>query len=508
MIEHRPDWCISRQRVWGVPIVAFHCQVCGEVLLDSEIVFHVADIFEKEGADAWFSRSADELLPAGVVCKGCGKRDFKQDNAILDVWFDSGVSYACVCEERDYLGAPVQMYLEGTDQHRGWFHSSLLCAVGTRGWAPYQTVLTHGYTVDSHGKKYSKSSGNYIPMEDLLKDYGAEILRMWTASENFRNDVRVSREILDGISQVYRKVRNTLRYMLSNLADFGPSQDALPVAELLPLDRWMLGRVENFKRRALPAYEKWEFHHIYHGLNQLCTVDLSALYFDLVRDRLYCELPGSKERRSAQTALWLALDAITRLMAPVLAYTAEEVHDHLPGRDPAAASVHCLDLPVVEEGWLDEGTEKLFDEILKHQMVINQDIDRLQKNKTIGHPNDAQIVIAENDANYQFFTGTEERLKRSGGEDLARLFRVSKLNFVDRVPKDVEIEKALEAEGDSIIVSDTLLIKRADGTKCPRCWFHRTDIGKDPDHPELCGRCTDVVNELERRGLVEFPEGK
>ena len=378
------------------------------------------------------------------------------------------------------------MYLEGSDQHRGWFHSSLLCAVGTRGHAPYKAVLTHGYTVDAEGKKYSKSSGNYIPLDDLLKDYGAEVLRMWTASENFRNDIRVSKEILDGISQVYRKVRNTLRYMLGNLADFDPNQDALPVADLLPLDRWMLGRVEQFKRRAIEAYAQSGFHFIYHGLNALCTVDLSALYFDLVRDRLYCEAPASRERRSAQTAIQLALDALIRLMAPVLAFTAEEVFDHLPGRDRAVKSVHCLNFPAAESAWLDEELAARMERVFKFQEEVNKVLDQGQKNKVIGHPNDAKLTLSAAPDDLAFLRALDG--KSLGGEDLARLFKVSGLVLSDTAPDGAVA--ATEVPGLAI------KLEKAPGGKCERCWFYRTDLGHDAKHPQICGRCAEVVNKL------------
>lgn len=486
MIENRPDWCISRQRVWGVPIVAFHCEDCGEVLLEADLVFHVADIFEREGADAWYERSVEELLPAGVQCRKCGGRSFRKDDNILDVWFDSGVSYACVCEERDYLGSPCDLYLEGSDQHRGWFHSSLLCAVGTRGHAPYRMVLTHGYTVDAEGKKYSKSSKNFIPMETLLQDYGADVLRMWTASENFRNDIRVSAEIMEGISQTYRKVRNTLRYMLGNVADFDPERDALPLSALLPLDRWILSRVEHFKRRALAAYEKFEFHIIYHGLNQLCTVDLSALYFDLVRDRLYCEGPESKERRSAQTAIWLALDTVLRLMAPVLAYTAEEVYDYFPAGRGKAESVHCLNFPLPEEAWLDERLEKRMERVFRFQAEVNKVLDAAQKQKLIGHPNDAKLILAAEEEDRRFLQEVDAEWR--GGENLARLFRVSQV--------------LLSGESGEGWVSEEIpglfiALRRAEGGKCERCWLYSPHRGVDPGHPTLCPRCTRVIRQKE-----------
>ncbi len=504
MVENRPDWCLSRQRVWGVPIIAFLCKDCGEALLDHEVVLHVADIFEEQGASAWYTMSSDELLPEGKTCPGCGGRDFDKDPNILDVWFDSGVSFACVCEARDYLGSPCDMYLEGSDQHRGWFHSSLLCAVGTRGQAPYRQVLTHGYTVDAEGKKYSKSSGNYIPMEKLLEEFGAEVLRMWTASENFRNDIRVSRQILSGISQTYRKVRNTLRYMLGNLSGFDHEKHALPVGELLPLDQWMLSRVEGFKRRALDAYERNEFHLIYHGLNQLCAVDLSALYFDLARDRLYCEPEGSGQRRSAQTAIWLALDAVLRLMAPVLAYTAEEVYDHLPG-DDKAKSVHCLNFPEPDDSLLDEELEEKFRVLFNIQYVVNQYLDMAQKDKMIGHPNDADLVIkkAEDDEEFKFLKKMEDYLKASGGEELKHMFRVSNIELKTVPQQDLKHKNIVGSKTEEPITAsgyspegELIEIKRAKGEKCERCWVYSQETGIDPEHPAICPRCTRVMKGL------------
>jgi isoleucyl-tRNA synthetase len=380
------------------------------------------------------------------------------------------------------------MYLEGSDQHRGWFHSSLLCSVGTRGHAPYRTVLTHGYTVDAAGKKYSKSSGNYIPLERLLKDYGAEVLRMWTASENFRNDIRVSPEIMNGISQTYRKVRNTLRYMLGNLHDFDPAKDALPVDQLLPLDRWVLTRVERFKRKALEAYPKSEFHLIHHGLNHLCTVDLSALYFDLVRDRLYCELPQGPERRSAQTVIWLALDALARLMAPILAYTAEEVYDHLPVKGARAKSVHCLNLPAADDGWLDEELSERMERVFQFLEEVNKELDQGQKNKVVGHPNDAAIALHAKPADLEFLRAADRAA--GGGEGLTSMFKVSELVLSE---EPVGGTASVEIEGLEIKLT------HAEGEKCERCWLYTPHRGVDPCHSTLCPRCTRVVRAMEER---------
>ena len=492
MIENRPDWCISRQRVWGVPIVAFHCKKCGEVLLDADVVFHVADIFEKEGADAWFTHSAEELLaglPEGKRTCKCGSAEFTKDNAILDVWFDSGVSYACVVEDRKLAGndpaATCEMYLEGSDQHRGWFHSSLLCSVGTRGQAPYKVVLTHGYTVDAEGKKYSKSSGNYIPMDELLKEFGAEVLRMWTASENFRNDIRVSKEIMNGISQAYRKVRNTIRYMLSNLYDFDPTKDLLPVKDLLPLDRWMLHQFEENKRKWLAAYKKWEFHVIYHGLTQFCTVDLSALYFDLARDRLYCETATGNKRRSAQTAIYLMAEELIRLMAPVLAYTAEEARDNLPGNDPAVKSVHCLNFPAPHDEWLAPEVNAWMDDVLGLQEEVNRQLDPKQKEKVIGHPNDAEVTIKATAERAAALRALDQ--KAGEGENLSRLLRVSAVK-IEETGVDVLTPLLAQQTVEGQTPLEFVEVKKAPGGKCQRCWFFSEQLTDD-----ICPRCAGVI---------------
>ncbi|OGP59831.1 MAG: isoleucine--tRNA ligase [Deltaproteobacteria bacterium RBG_13_61_14] len=474
MIAERSDWCLSRQRAWGVPIVAFHCQNCGEVLLDGELVDRVADLFAEHGCDVWFAREAKDLLPTGTRCRKCGGSAFDKDSNILDVWFDSGVSFACVLEEREDLGLPCDLYIEGTDQHRGWFHSSLLCAVGTRGFAPYRTVLTHGFTVDEDGKKYSKSSGNYVPLEKLLQDYGAELLRMWAASENFRNDIRFSRTILDGIATTYRKVRNTLRYMLGNLFDFDPGRDALPVSELFALDRWMLHRVEKFKRRALAAYDRYEFHLIYHGLNTLCAVDLSALYFDIVRDRLYCEKADGKARRSAQTAIWTALDALVRLMAPILSFTAEEVYAQMPVQGGRRDTVFELSYAPADDALLNEELGERLARLFLIREEVNKALDQAQKEKLIGHPNDAQVVIAAGRDEMEFLRSF--RADPEGAEDLRKLLLVSAVELKEKTGGDLEVK-----------------LSKAPGRKCERCWTYATEVGSLSKHPTLCPRCYNVL---------------
>ena len=331
MIQNRPDWCISRQRAWGVPIIAFTCKGCGELLLEERYAEYVSGLFEKDGADAWFDLSPKELLPPGTRCPKCQKDDFEKETDILDVWFDSGVSYAAVLEKRPNLKSPADMYLEGSDQHRGWFHSSLLASVGTRGRAPYDSVLTHGFVVDGEGRKMSKSFGNVIVPDEVISRYGAEILRLWVAAEDYRDDIRISEEILSRLSEAYRRIRNTCRFLLGNLYDFDPEKDAVSDSRLLEIDRWILLRLQKLTARLREAYTAYEFHVVFHSLHNFCAVDLSSLYLDILKDRLYTAPASSTERRAAQTALHKILDAMVRLMATILSFTAEEVWEHLPG---------------------------------------------------------------------------------------------------------------------------------------------------------------------------------
>ena len=332
MIENRPDWCLSRQRSWGVPITVVSCKACGEIVRDESITGKIDELFRKEGADAWFSHDLEDFLPERLACSSCGSTEFVRENDILDVWFDSGVSYAAVCEQRKELDSPADLYLEGSDQHRGWFHSALLTSVGTRGSAPYKGVLTHGYVVDGQGKKMSKSVGNVVAPQEVIEKYGAEILRLWVSSEDYRDDIKVSDEILKQVSDSYRKIRNTIRYMLGNLSDFNPEKDMVDTGEMDELDLWALAKYEEMKRKIMESYDVYEFHSIYHSLNYFCGTTMSAFYLDILKDRLYVSAPGSKMRRAAQTVLYRILDGILKLMSPILCFTASEAWDALYGR--------------------------------------------------------------------------------------------------------------------------------------------------------------------------------
>src|SRR5438094_3560211 len=352
MIATRPDWCISRQRDWGVPVVAVYCTACGEAIASEALCNHVAAIFEREGADAWFRRPVAELVPPGMRCPRCGAAAFRPETDILDVWFDSGVSWKAVVARRPELGGRADLYLEGSDQHRGWFHSALLTGVAVASRAPYDIVITHGFFVDGGGRKMSKSLGNVIAPEEILKRHGAELLRLWVAATDYREEMRISEEILNGFVEAYRRVRNTARFLLGNLYDFDPARDAVAVERLPELERWALHQTHALAARCLAGYEDFEFHLVFHALNNFCSVDLSAFYLDVRKDRLYCERAGGAERRAVQTTLHAIVDVLVRLMAPVLSFTAEDVWAHVPGRG-RPESVFLAGLPAVPEAWHD-----------------------------------------------------------------------------------------------------------------------------------------------------------
>ncbi|MGE5838723.1 MAG: isoleucine--tRNA ligase, partial [Deltaproteobacteria bacterium] len=392
LIENRPDWCISRQRAWGVPITLFLCTECGEPLLSQEILNHLVGLVERSGADIWFIEPAEKLMLAGIRCERCGSTRFKKETDILDVWFDSGVSYAACMEARDYLESPSDLYLEGSDQHRGWFHSSLLCSVGTRGHAPYRNVLTHGFVVDGTGKAMHKSAGNVIAPEDLIKKYGAEIIRLWVAGEDFRDNIRLSDEILQRLVEAYRRIRNTCRFLLGNLYDFDPLKDQVPYAEMEELDQWVLGRLQELAERVLKAYDSFEFHPVFHSLHNFCVLDLSAFYLDILKDRLYVSPPRSRARRSAQTALHEILEVLVRLMAPVLSFTADEIWLAMGGQN-RSPSVHLETFLPIKQEFKNEALAERWEHILQVRKEVTKAMEIERKNKTIGHSLEASITL-------------------------------------------------------------------------------------------------------------------
>ncbi|GAB4272807.1 MAG: isoleucine--tRNA ligase [Deferrisomatales bacterium] len=471
MIAQRPDWCISRQRAWGVPIVAAHCARCGEVYMSRELADRAAERFEEEGADCWFERPLEDFLPPGAACPACGSTELHKEEDILDVWFDSGVSYAAVCEKRPELRSPADLYLEGSDQHRGWFHSSLLAAVGTRGAAPYRAVLTHGFVVDGQGKKMSKSLGNVIRPDQVIQKYGAEILRLWVAAEDYRDDIRISDEILKRLVEAYRRIRNTCRFLLGNLSDFDPGRDAVAPGELWEIDRYALDRLHRLVERCRRAYDDYEFHVLFHRIHNFCAVDLSSFYLDILKDRLYTFPAASPGRRAAQTALHAILHALTRLMAPVLAFTAEDVWRHLPGTE---GSVHLEPLPQVDPAAVDDELAGRWERIRNLRALVTKAAEEARAAKQIGHSLDAKVILYA-DNRWEAFLGPY-------AAELPFLFIVSQVDLVEG-PGGAFTDPALPGVGVDVV--------RAEGEKCQRCWNYSPTVGTREEYPGACARCAD-----------------
>jgi isoleucyl-tRNA synthetase len=481
MIENRPDWCISRQRNWGVPIVALICEDCDEAYFETAWVMGVVDKFAQHptGCDYWFEAPLEDIVPAGLKCPKCGRQHWRRETDILDVWFDSGTSFAAVLEQRPELSCPADLYLEGSDQHRGWFHSSLLASMGTRGVPPYKTVLTHGYVVDGDGRKMSKSIGNVIAPQEIIDKYGAEILRMWVAAVNYQEDVRISDEILNRLVDAYRRIRNTVRFLLGNLADFDPAKDAVAPEALLPLDRFALDLVERRHRTILQAYEDFEFHKVYHTLHNLCTTDLSAFYLDIIKDRLY--VCAGLERRSAQTVLWRALLILLNDMAPVLSFTAEEAYQTLPeAMRPGGASVFTMRLPEAATV-MGDGERQAFELLLAVRGEVTKAIEPMRKAGDIGHSLETQVTLYVEDRLNNFLQS------QLGDEGLKEFFIVSNV-----VVKKYD-EAPDEALGAEVSEPVKILVGKAAGAKCQRCWRYDEKLGSDGAHPEICPRCTAVV---------------
>ncbi|MFP3869909.1 MAG: isoleucine--tRNA ligase [Syntrophobacteria bacterium] len=478
MIANRPDWCISRQRAWGVPIPVFYCRNCGKILATSEVLEYVASRFAREGADIWFSHEASELLPPQSTCSQCGGSGFIKEMDILDVWFDSGVSYAAVLETREDLHAPADLYLEGSDQHRGWFHSSLLTAVATRGHAPYRAVLTHGFVVDGAGHKMSKSLGNIIAPDEVIQKYGAEILRLWVAAEDYRDDIRISEEILQRLSESYRRIRNTCRFVLGNLSDFDPESDRVEADLLEPLDRWVLHRLQKLVRKVRHAYDRFEFHKVYHAIHNFCVVDLSSFYLDVLKDRLYVSAAASKKRRSAQTALFETAATLVRLMAPVLAFTAEEVWHHLPAFREKAESIHLEFLPEPLSAYEDEAVEEQWRNILDIRAEVNRALELMRKDKMLGHSLDAEVTLGLSGPLLKELRGKEGLL--------SQVFIVSRVRLQDAESLDGGIKAGT-------IPGMLIQVEPASGKKCARCWVHHESVGTDREHLEICSRCLEEL---------------
>jgi isoleucyl-tRNA synthetase len=481
MIEHRPDWCISRQRSWGVPIPVFYCSNCGEPLVDPQVMESVAQLFEKEGADAWFAKEPNQLGAAGHRCGKCGKSDFRKETDILDVWFESGVSFAAVCEENPRLGVPADLYLEGSDQHRGWFHSALLTAVGTRGKAPYKAVLTHGFVVDAQGEKQSKSKGNVVSPDQVVKQYGAEILRIWVAATDYRGDIRIDDpkkigqrkgEILETLAEGYRKIRNTVRYCLGNLYDFDPEKHTVPAAQLLSLDRWAQIRLNALIERVRKAYEDYEFHLVFRAVLDFCSVEMSAVYFDVLKDRLYTWKAESPGRRSGQTVIYQIARDLLRLVAPVMSFTAEEAWQMLPGAKES--SVFLAGLPEAKQAPDANAVAARYAKLLEIRTDVLKVLEARRRDKIIGAPLEARISL--------WADGDLGTFLRDNAPELATLFIVSQVEL----PKGSARADAATGGLSGVKIG----FERARGKKCPRCWTYSEAI---TDGEPLCVKCREAL---------------
>jgi isoleucyl-tRNA synthetase len=470
MMETRPDWCLSRQRAWGVPIPAFRCRSCDRFHAEPKLIENVERIFAARGSDAWYELEPADLLPPGFRCE-CGGDAFDTDKNILDVWFDAGCSHDIVLRGRD-LGWPAELYVEAVDQHRGWFQVSLITSVATEGKAPYRQVLTHGLILDESAKKMSKSLGNTVSPEDVIKKYGADILRLLFTSVDFTADTCFSQNLLTPLLETYRKIRNTCRFLLGNLADFDPRRDAVPTADLQELDRWILHRGQRLLARSLEAYDQFSFHLIVQALVNFCAVDLSALYLDIAKDRLYCSAASDPGRRSAQTALWHTLDLVVRLVAPILSYTAEEIWSYVPGR--GSGSVFEAGMPAPCAEWIDETLAAKWERLLAARASVTKALEEARKQGIIGHSLDARVRLAPSDG--------LRGLLAERRDDLPALLIVSQVELADG-------GSAPAAEGGDLGVT----VERARGVKCERCWNYKEDVGRSEAHPGICGRCVKAV---------------
>jgi isoleucyl-tRNA synthetase len=478
MLKGRPDWCVSRQRVWGVSIPVFYCAKCSEAVAEPEIIRHVADIFEKESSDAWFIREATELLPEGYSCKKCNAQEWTKETDILDVWFDSGSSSVAVLESRPELQWPADVYLEGGDQFRGWFNSSLMVGIAAHDRAPYKTVITHGWTVDAQGKEMHKSGGNAVPPDEVIKESGADILRLWCASSNYFDDMRSSKEILDRVSDGYRKLRNTARFALGNLHGFEPDRDSVAAEELLETDRWALAKLDDVIRTVREAYEAYEFHTVYHTLYNFCTVTLSARYFDILKDRLYTFAPRNRARRSAQTAVYRIADALARMLAPLVVFTADEIWENLPPDGMRPAFVHAALLPETS-GEVEESLLSNWERLFAIRDDVLQSLEEARVAKQIGSSLEARLEISAAGDSYDLLARYRDELRY--------VFIVS------------QVEVVRSDEGASGVVVKVL---KADGAKCERCWNYSTRVGESARYPNVCERCVEALEEIEQEPVT------
>jgi len=477
MVQERPDWCISRQRIWGVPVPAFNCKSCGKAVLTVETVRAAQKLFAESGSDAWFTTDTAEIVPDGLACPDCGGADFEKETDILDVWFESSVSHRAVIDGREELTFPADLYLEGSDQHRGWFQVSLLSSMAANDAAPFRTVLTHGFVVDENGQKMSKSLGNFISLEDGLNEFGGDMLRMWSASVDYRQDINVSRSTLEHLSQAYRRIRNTFRHLLANTSDFDPATQNVPYDQMLEIDRWALSRLHNLVGQVTRAYEEYQFHRVWHMVHNFCTVEMSAFYLDVLKDRLYTLGATSVERRSGQTAFNEMLLTLVRLMAPILVHTTEEVWQEMEGKVDAP-SVHLSDWPEADAERIDADLEARWERLGKVRQAVNKALEDAKQAKLIGGSLEACVSLNITDAGLLDFLRDYE-------DELPTVFIVSEVKLPDK-PAPVSADNGVAEEV-------TVDVRRCQHAKCERCWNLRASVGSSADHPALCRRCVGVV---------------
>ncbi len=486
MVETRPDWCLSRQRYWGVPIPAFRCVSCGQTFTEHSLIRKVAVLTREYGADVWFEKGIESFIDAGMTCRHCGKAEFKKEDDILDVWFDSGVSHRAVLDAREELGSPCDLYLEGSDQHRGWFQAAIITSMAMRGRAPYLKVLTHGFVVDGEGKKMSKSVGNVISPEDIMRKYGADVLRLWVASSDYEGDIKLSPEILERLADGYRKIRNTFRFLLSNLYDFEYPKNAVSLENLSETDRWMLSRLYSLTKDLTADYDHWEFYKVYREIYNFCVYEVSAFYLDVIKDVLYVSAADSRRRRSAQTVVFKLFNTLTRLLAPILSFTSEEAWGSI-SFEGKEESIHLSDWPDIATElapWRDEDLDLRWKEIL----AIRDRVMKFLENKR-----EKGIIGSSLEAALEFYPEDKERRGRLEKNIVLfqDLFKVSQAYIVDSMKDGME---------DLTGLSLKVLVRKADGEKCLRCWNFSKTVGSNKDFPELCERCYSITSERSRNG--------
>ena len=479
MVEGRSDWCISRQRAWGVPIPVFYCEECGEAIVTDETIENVAKIFEKESSDAWVKYTAEELLPEGFVCPKCGKKHFKKETDIMDVWFDSGVTWRAVVEKRsEELGhTPVEMYLEGSDQHRGWFQSSLLTSVAVQDKAPYKSVLTHGFVFGEDGRKMSKSLGNYIRPDDIIKNYGADILRLWAASVDYRNDTKIGDNIIKQLAEIFKKTRNTARFLLGNIYDFDPQKDYVKYEDLKPIDKFALHKLNKVVEEVTVAFENYEFYKYFQCLQNFAAVDLSAFYLDIVKDRLYTAGKKSLSRRACQTVLYETLQVLARILTPVMPHQAEDIWQNTPEcQRGGLESILLANWVGVNKEWENPKLEEDFTKILKTREVVTRAIEPLRADKKVGSSLEVAVYVKSENAD----------VLKANEKDLADIFITSQAYVAETAPSEVLNEYT---EGET-----TVWVTKAEGEKCERCWKYRK-LGEHSGYETICSDCYEAVTE-------------